>query len=110
MICIHQMPGDDCIHCLRKALVDALDLVRSVRADIAAAKKEVKAAQEYMAMLVPAWKKCLCCDDYVCTIHHGLHVYDCTCPSLDDWLTDGLCPYMPCVPRVLLCQGYEDGQ
>lgn len=36
------------------------------------------------AIFPPAWMPCLCCDDFLCTIH-GLHVADCTCPPVDDW-------------------------
>lgn len=36
-----------------------------------------------------AWIECPDCDDYWCRIH-GEHVHDCLCPSVDEWLEDGL--------------------
>lgn len=41
----------------------------------------------------PAWIKCDCCDDYICTIHVGQHAYDCTCPHIEVWAENNLCPY-----------------
>lgn len=31
-----------------------------------------------------AWVRCPDCDDYWCRIH-AAHVYDCTCPAIDEW-------------------------
>jgi hypothetical protein len=39
----------------------------------------------------PAWMRCLCCDEFICTVH-GDHVADCECPPIDEWETD---PYAP---------------
>ena len=42
----------------------------------------------------PAWIRCECCEDYLCTLHPGEHVADCPCPDLDDWAARGLNPYV----------------
>lgn len=42
----------------------------------------------------PAWVRCECCDDYLCTIHKGQHVADCPCPDIDAWAKRGLYPYV----------------
>jgi hypothetical protein len=47
--------------------------------------------QAAAALDPPAWMPCLCCDEWVCTIH-GEHVHDCDCPPIEDWETD---PYGP---------------
>ena len=47
--------------------------------------------QALLAKTPPAWMRCLCCDDWICTIH-GEHVADCPCPPIDRWKTD---PYGP---------------
>jgi len=39
----------------------------------------------------PAWMECQCCEDFICTIH-GLHVYECDCPPIDEWDAN---PYEP---------------
>src|SRR3990172_3650394 len=44
-------------------------------------------------LLKPAWIKCECCDDFVCTLHAGLHVYDCPCPDIDAWAKRKIVPY-----------------
>jgi hypothetical protein len=31
---------------------------------------------------LPAWVKCPCCDDFICTIHN-CHTADCPCPEID---------------------------
>ena len=45
-----------------------------------------------------AWIKCNKCDDFVCTLHLMLHVYDCPCPPIEDWVTS---PY-EWVPEIQL--------
>ena len=40
----------------------------------------------------PAWMKCDCCDDFLCTIH-GDHAADCPCPPIDVWSLYGKSPY-----------------
>lgn len=39
----------------------------------------------------PAWMPCLCCEEWLCTIH-GEHVHGCECPPIDEWEND---PYSP---------------
>jgi DNA (cytosine-5)-methyltransferase 1 len=39
----------------------------------------------------PAWIKCPCCENYLCTIHE-MHAHDCTCPAVAEWQTS---PYQP---------------
>ena len=41
---------------------------------------------------MPAWVRCECCDDFLCTIH-GVHVADCSCPDIDTWALRGMDPY-----------------
>ena len=41
----------------------------------------------------PAWVRCECCDDFLCTIHKGQHVADCSCRDIDWWAGRGLDPY-----------------
>lgn len=42
--------------------------------------------------LVP-WVRCRDCDDFFCQVHHE-HVFDCTCPEVDDWVAELEClPY-----------------
>ena len=44
-------------------------------------------------VVLAAWVKCPCCDNYLCNIHGG-HAHDCACPDLEcfEWAT-GLDPY-----------------
>lgn len=42
------------------------------------------------------WEPCDCCEDFVCSIHEGEHVGDCSCPDIDWWSERGLSPYLPC--------------
>lgn len=68
----------------------------------------------FPAVLVPAWAKCECCEDYLCNIHHT-HAHECDCPSIDEWADKNICPYDPCVLRYLTeteCErlmGFPDG-
>jgi hypothetical protein len=45
----------------------------------------------------PAWIRCECCDDFLCTIHgrpgEPIHAHDCKCPSIASWARRGLDPY-----------------
>jgi len=50
-----------------------------------------------MTYLVPAWEPCECCDDYVCNIHIGHHVHDCSCPGINEWVEHGVFPYADCL-------------
>jgi hypothetical protein len=47
--------------------------------------------QVLLVLTPPAWMRCLCCDDFLCTIH-GEHIYDCSCPPIERWKMD---PYGP---------------
>jgi hypothetical protein len=40
----------------------------------------------------PAWIRCDCCDDFICTIHK-MHVADCSCPEIDVWAVKDIDPY-----------------
>lgn len=40
----------------------------------------------------PAWVRCECCEDFLCTIH-GMHAYDCPCPDIDGWARRKIDPY-----------------
>jgi hypothetical protein len=41
---------------------------------------------------MPCWRRCPDCDDWWCMIHM-MHVYECPCPGLEDWLETGIDPY-----------------
>ena len=43
--------------------------------------------QVLLAMTPPAWMRCMCCDDFVCTIH-DTHVADCSCLPIEHWKQD----------------------
>lgn len=49
------------------------------------------------AGLNPAWELCEACEDYLCNIHPGLHVHECDCPYIDEWIEISIDPYSPCV-------------
>lgn len=36
---------------------------------------------------MPPWTQCLCCGEYLCTIHLS-HVQECDCPPIEEWETD----------------------
>ena len=40
------------------------------------------------------------CNDFLCTIHEELHVYDCECPGIEEWAKENLDPYSPLEGRV----------
>jgi hypothetical protein len=48
--------------------------------------------QARLVLTPPPWMPCPCCDEWICTIHE-LHVQDCDCPPLDDWIPRD--PYGP---------------
>jgi len=42
-----------------------------------------------------AWIPCPECEDMLCVIH-GMHVYDCPCPDIEEWVEKaGRLPYEP---------------
>ncbi len=43
---------------------------------------------------MPAWIRCECCEDYLCTIHLR-HAYECPCEEVSEWSTD---PYSDPAP------------
>lgn len=49
---------------------------------------------------VVPWQKCDCCDEWICHVHSWegavVHVHDCACPPVDDWVDAGLDPYFEC--------------
>lgn len=40
---------------------------------------------------VAPWEPCECCEEFWCNIH-GMHVFECDCPPIDEWERD---PYEP---------------
>ena len=46
---------------------------------------------------LPAWIQCPHCENHLCTIH-GIHAFECPCPSVEEWPTD---PYRDRVPGRL---------
>lgn len=49
---------------------------------------------------VPAWIRCEMCEDWLCTFHN-MHVYDCSCPAIEDWDMVGLNPYFDPHPVII---------
>ena len=50
---------------------------------------ELKALERELG---PCWVPCPDCDDFWCE-RHELHVCDCDCPPIEDWVEDGWWPY-----------------
>lgn len=47
----------------------------------------------YRAAKPAPWVLCECCEDYLCNIHK-MHVFDCDCPSVEEWIErNGISPY-----------------
>lgn len=67
----------------------------------------------FPAVMVPAWVKCDCCEDYICQAH-GEHAHDCTCSSIEQWADADASPYEPCLLRYITpleaerLQGFPD--
>ena len=40
----------------------------------------------------PAWERCECCEDVICT-RHGIHLSDCDCPGIEAWAERNADPY-----------------
>jgi len=78
-------------------------------------KQTLPEKQRFSALLVPAWQQCDCCDDFICRIHAGQHVYDCDCPGIDEWANADLSPYDNVCLRFITpleaerLQGFPDG-
>lgn len=76
-------------------------------------KQAMPEKNRFPAVLVPAWVRCDCCDDVICTIH-ATHTFECACPSIDVWSEQDVYPYGPCVLRFLTprecerLQGFPD--
>ena len=54
--------------------------------------------EELPSKVVP-WVECDNCGDYICNIHgpsSPIHVYDCACSGIEDWVDAGLWPYEEC--------------
>lgn len=49
---------------------------------------------------VVAWEGCDDCDEFICNIH-GIHVHECPCPPIDDWVEAGYDPYLTPVSQEL---------
>ena len=43
--------------------------------------------------LEPCWVKCPACEDYWCK-KHWAHVYDCSCPPIEEWFDQEVNPYV----------------
>jgi DNA (cytosine-5)-methyltransferase 1 len=77
-------------------------------------KQAMPEKNRFPCVLVPAWERCSCCDDFLCSIHFGEHVADCECPPVEIWAEHQLDPYAPCVPRFITLiecerlQGFPD--
>lgn len=41
-----------------------------------------------------AWEPCQYCDEFICNIH-GIHVADCECPPIEEWVENEVFPYEP---------------
>ena len=68
----------------------------------------------FPAVVVTPWAECPDCGDFWCSLH-GMHAYDCPCPSIDEWAEYDLSPYDPSVLRYITpveserLQGFPDG-
>lgn len=54
----------------------------------------------FPVVLVPAWVRCECCEDYICQVH-GVHAFECSCPPIETWADSDSDPYSPCVMRYI---------
>jgi DNA (cytosine-5)-methyltransferase 1 len=54
----------------------------------------------FPAVMVPAWVKCDCCEDFVCQIH-GCHAFECQCGPIEEWAEVDADPYGPCLLRYI---------
>jgi len=54
----------------------------------------------FPAVLVPAWVRCGCCEDFICQAH-GCHAYECRCKSIEHWADADASPYEPCLLRYV---------
>ena len=67
----------------------------------------------FPAVLVPAWIRCECCEDFICQVH-GVHAHECECSPIEEWMDVGASPYAPCLLRYLTplecerLQGFPD--
>lgn len=43
--------------------------------------------------LWPCWIVCPSCEDALC-VRHGLHVFECECPALEDWMAEDVDPWL----------------
>lgn len=65
----------------------------------------------YNLVQSPAWVKCECCDEFICSIH-STHAHECECPPIEDW---GVDPYSSGAIRRITpleaerLQGFPDG-
>jgi predicted nucleic acid binding AN1-type Zn finger protein len=48
------------------------------------------------------WVECDDCGDYVCNVHEGEHVADCSCPGVETWMTHGMWPYHECDQEAVM--------
>jgi DNA (cytosine-5)-methyltransferase 1 len=77
-------------------------------------KQAMPEKNRFPSVLVPAWQRCFCCEDFLCSIHHGEHVADCDCPPIEVWAENQMDPYSPCIPRFITptecerLQGFPD--
>lgn len=58
----------------------------------------------------PIWVHCDCCDDYLCTIHTGLHAWECACPDIETWAVLGIDPYTQGADEMRKQTGGEAGK
>lgn len=49
--------------------------------------------EENVMKLWPCWIVCPSCEDALC-VRHGLHVFDCECPALEDWMAEDVDPWL----------------
>lgn len=42
--------------------------------------------------MTPLWQRCPLCEDFWCDLHHQ-HVFDCPCPTIDEFLEHDCDPY-----------------
>lgn len=57
-------------------------------------------------MSTAAWVPCDFCECFWCRIHQ-LHVWECDCPSLEEWIEDGVDPYSEGGPEPVTGEAYS---
>jgi len=44
-------------------------------------------SHRFLRQAQPPWIPCSNCDTFLCTIHSGMHAWECPCPPIEEWTT-----------------------